>query len=284
MKSSVQSSSFRRSGANLFALFYMAALSLVMLFPFVWMISTSLKGSQLLVDPYSFIPKQPTLNTYQALLGDPLLQFGEAFWNSALSVTITILFGIPLGTMGGYALARIKGRWVDVGLIALFFLRMMPSFVTAAPQFRLLLTLGLVGHPAGLYIMYIAMSLPLTMLTVRNYLLNMPGEIEEAAMVDGCSRLQLFLKIAVPLARPAIITSTIFIFVNFWLEYILAAQLMRGQYLTLSILLVGVADPTTGRFELIFALAVLITLPIAVLFPFIAKYLTSGTFSGAVKG
>jgi len=284
MSASAHNSTFRPTRANIVALIYMVILSVIMIFPFVWMLATSFKGSQLLVDPYSLIPRNPTLYTYQALLGDPLFQFGEAFRNSALSVLVTILFGIPLGTMGGYALARIKGRWVDVGLIALFFLRMMPSFVTAAPQFRLLLAMGLVGHPAGLYIMYIAMSLPLTMLTVRNYLLNMPAEIEEAAMVDGCSRRQLFLKIAAPLARPAILTSTIFIFVNFWLEYILAAQLMRGQYLTLSILLVGVADPTTGRFELIFALAVLIALPIVILFPLIARYLTSGAFSGAVKG
>jgi multiple sugar transport system permease protein len=160
----------------------------------------------------------------------------------------------------------------------------MPSFVTAAPQFRLLLAFDLVGKAQGLYLVYAAISLPLTMLTVRNYLLNLPPEIEEAAAIDGCSRWRTFRHIIIPLSKPAIMASGLFIFINFWLEYILVAQLMRGQYLTLSILLVDIANPTTGRFDLIFSLAVLIILPIIVVFPLIARYLTAGTFAGSVKG
>jgi ABC-type glycerol-3-phosphate transport system permease component len=266
------------------SLLYMLFLTVVLLFPFVWLISSSFKGYQVLVDPYSLIPKQPTLNAYRALIGDPYLQFGEAFRNTLLSVTATLLVGLPIGVMGGYALARIKSRWVDVALITLFFLRMMPSFVTAAPQFRLLLAFDLVGKAQGLYLVYAAISLPLTMLTVRNYLLNLPPEIEEAAAIDGCSRWRTFRHIIIPLSKPAIMASGLFIFINFWLEYILVAQLMRGQYLTLSILLVDIANPTTGRFDLIFSLAVLIILPIIVVFPLIARYLTAGTFAGSVKG
>jgi ABC-type glycerol-3-phosphate transport system permease component len=263
---------------------YALLLTLILLFPFAWLVSTSFKGIQLLTDPYSFIPREPTLGAYRALLSDPFLQFGEAFRNTLLSVSATLVLGLPIGVMGGYALARIKGRWVDAALISLFFLRMMPTFVTAAPQFRLLLALGLVGSPLGLYLLYAAMSLPLTMLTVRNYLLNLPIEIEEAAAMDGCSRFQIFRHIAVPLSRPAIMASGLFIFVNYWLEYILVAQLMRGKYLTLSILLVEIAEPTMGRFDLIFSLAVLISLPIIAAFPLIARYLTSGAFAGSVKG
>lgn len=266
------------------SLIYALVLTMILLFPFAWLISSSFKGDQLLVDPYSFIPKEPTLSGYRALFSDPYLQFGEAFRNTFLSVSATLLFGLPIGVMGGYALGRIKSRWVDVALIALFFLRMMPSFVTAAPQFRLLLALKLVGNPIGLYLLYIALSLPLTMLTIRNYILNLPIEIEESAAIDGCSRFQIFRYIVVPLSQPAIMASGLFIFVNFWLEYILVAQIMRGKFLTLSMLLVEIASPTTGRFDLIFSLAVLITLPIVFVFPLIARYLTAGAFAGSVKG
>lgn len=266
------------------SLAYAIFLTVILLFPVAWLISSSFKGTQLLVDPYSFIPKTPTLGAYQALFSDPYLQFGEAFRNTFLSVTVTLLIGLPIGVMGGYALARIKSRWVDAALISLFFLRMMPSFVTAAPQFRLLLALNLVGKPQGLYLLYAALSLPLTMLTVRNFMLNLPDEIEEAAALDGCSRFQNFRYVAVPLSRPAIMASSLFIFINFWLEYILAAQMMRGKYITLSTLLVEIADPTTGRFDLIFSLAVLITLPIVIAFPLIARYLTAGAFDGSIKG
>lgn len=263
------------------------AMTIGLLFPVYWMVNTSLKGNTLYTDPFSWFPRAPDLEPYRFWLMDPSSNFWVGLRNSILSVAVACLFALPIGAMAGYALARWRTRWIDAVLLTIFLLQMMPSFVTAGPLFRQLTIAGMVGSLPGLFLIYIAMSLPLTILTVRNYLLALPGEIEEAALVDGANRWQIFWQIAMPLCKPALASSGLFIFVALWLEYILAQQLMRGSFPNLAILLIGFSNMGwSGKYrpDYMLSLGVLLMAPVVISFPLMRKYIVSGLSSGALKG
>lgn len=194
--------------------FLLMLMTFILLFPIYWMLVGSLKGGNLYVDPYSIIPTQPNFDPYNYWLNDPTSGFWEAFRNSAVSVIVTLVIGLPMGTAAGYAMSRWRTRWIDALFVGLFVLRMMPIFVTAGPQFKLMIDLGIVGNAVGLYAVYIAFSLPLTILVTRNFILNIPVEIEEAALIDGCSRFTTFTRIIMPLTKPALFTSGVWIFIQ----------------------------------------------------------------------
>lgn len=260
----------------------------LLLFPVYWMLNGSLKGGNLYVDPYSVFPNEINVDPYEFWLTDPDSGFWEAFRNSAVAVFVTLVIGLPVGAAAGYAMSRWRTRWIDFLFVSLFFLRMMPVFITAGPQFRLMIQLDLVGNVWGLYAIYIAISLPLIILVTRNFIMGLPGEIEEAALIDGASRFTVFWRIIFPLIKPALVTSAIWIFITLWLEYILAQQLMRGTYPNLAILLVRYSQQSgfSGNYrpDLVFGLGMIIMAPIMLVFPIVQRYIVSGLAAGALKG
>jgi ABC-type glycerol-3-phosphate transport system permease component len=268
-----------------FTMAILLCLTFVLLFPVVWMITSSLKGSNYYLDAYSLIPKTIDLEAYKYWLTVPASNYWLAIRNTLLSFLVTTALTIPFGTMAGYAIARWRTRWIDVFLMAMFFLQMMPGFVSLGPLFREFIELKLIGNPLALYIVYTAFNLPLVLLTMRNYFMTIPTEIEEAAQVDGCSRWGILWKVTFPLARPAMITSTIFIFMGIWLEYLLANILMRGKYVTLAVILINYSKTDNEwRPDLLMSMGVLIMIPLTLLFPLVRKYLVGGLNSGAIKG
>ncbi len=268
-----------------FTLVILIFLSFVLLFPVIWMAISSLKGSNYYTDAYSLIPKEIDLESYKYWLSVPASNYWLAIRNTLQSFLVTTALTIPLGTMAGYTLARWRTRWIDVFLIGIFFLQMMPGFVSLGPLFREFIELKMIGNPWALYVVYTAFNLPLVLLTMRNYFMTLPTEIEEAAQVDGCSRWGILWKITFPLARPAVITSTVFIFMGIWLEYLLANILMRGKYTTLAVILINYSrSDNEWRPDLLMSMGVLIMIPLTMLFPLVRKYLVGGLSAGAIKG
>lgn len=272
---------------NIDLLFTYLALGFLLAFlllPAIWMIIMSLKGSNLYADPYSFFIKEPNLEPYRYWLTDSRSNFWPALKNTFLSFVVVALVTVPLGAMAGYSLARWKSKWVNIILMVLFFLQLMPIFVMVGPLFRILVTLKLYTSLPGLYLIYVSFNLPLIIYTMRNYLLTISTEIEESAAVDGCTRWQSFWLIALPLSQPALLTSTLFVFVNVWLEYLMVNVLMRGKFPTISILLITYSNTAQNwRPDLMLSLSVLIMIPLVILFPLIRKYMVTGLTAGAVK-
>jgi ABC-type glycerol-3-phosphate transport system permease component len=256
-----------------------------LLFPVIWMVSGSLKGPNIFSDAYSLIPAHPDYRAYETWLGSAS-QLWIGLRNTTFSFISTVILTLPLGAMAGYALARWRTKWITFVLMLLFFLQMMPGFVTTGPLFRQFIEMKMIGNPLALYIVYTAFNLPLVIVVLRNYFLSLSTEIEEAALVDGCSRFRVFWKITLPLAQPALITCTVFVFMGIWLEYLLANTLMRGKYQTLATLLINTGRSWGNDFhtDVMLSMGTLILIPLTLLFPLVRKYLVSGLSIGAVKG
>jgi ABC-type glycerol-3-phosphate transport system permease component len=259
--------------------------TIALMFPIIWMVSGSFKGPNIFADAYSLIPVHPDYRAYLTWLGSSS-QLWIGLRNTTFSFVATIMLTLPLGAMAGYALARWRTRWITFVLMLLFFLQMMPGFVTTGPLFRQFIEMKMIGNPLALYVVYTAFNLPLVIIVLRNYFLSLPTEIEEAATVDGCNRFQVFWKVTLPLAQPALITCTVFVFIGIWLEYLLANNLMRGKYQTLATLLINTGRSWGNDFhtDLMLSMGTLILIPLTLLFPLVRKYLVSGLSIGALKG
>lgn len=262
----------------------LAILMGLLILPVVWMISMSFKGSNLYIDPYSLIPKEPSVKSYQYWLLDPTSNFWVSLRNSFGSFVVVALLTIPIGSIAAYTLARWKSKWVNILLMILFFLQLMPIYVMVGPLFKILIGLKIIRSVVGLYAVYVAFNLPLVIYTMRNYMLTISSEIEDAARVDGCSLWQSFCYIYVPLCQPALLTSALFVFVNVWLEYLFVNVLMSGKFPTLAILLINATNlDQNWRPDLMLSLSVLIMIPLVILFPLMKKYMVTGLTAGAVK-
>jgi ABC-type glycerol-3-phosphate transport system permease component len=276
---------FRRRLALILLFTLLLIVTVSLMFPVVWMVSSSFKGPNLFADAYSLIPAHPDYRAYETWLSSSS-QLWIGLRNTTFSFAATLILTLPLGAMAGYALARWRTKWITFVLMLLFFLQMMPGFVTTGPLFRQFIEMKMIGHPLALYVVYTAFNLPLVIVVLRNYFLSLPTEIEEAATVDGCSRFQVFWKITLPLAQPALITCTVFVFMGIWLEYLFANTLRRGKYQSLATLLINTSRGLGNDYhtDLMLSMGTLIMIPLTLLFPFVRKYLVSGLSIGAVKG
>jgi multiple sugar transport system permease protein len=269
-----------------------AALLLFTLFPFYYMVLLSFRDlSALLQDPTRLWPtlSEFTVDTYREVLtptesgGQGFLQF---MTNSGLvalgTVVATLAFAIP----GAYAIARLDfpgRRKVSVLFLAVY---LFPAILLAVPLFVFFTRLGLRGSLAALVLVYVSQTVAVTIYTLRNYFQTVPASIEEAAALDGASRFAVMRKITLPLAKPAILSNALFIFMIAWNEFLFALLFLvedRDRWtvsLGLSQLAGSIEIPTT----VLMAGSVILTLPIVVLFFASERLLTGGLTAGAEKG
>lgn len=256
----------------------------VALFPFLWMTLMSLR---IPVDAFSVPPRlfaPITLdNFYQ-------LWVVEGFWRYAINTTIVTVFtmavSLTIGCLAGYALARYRGSlgfWLLV--IALIF-RAMPQVVLLTAYKPAFFELGLWSRYETLIMVLVAVNQPFTIWMLRSFFLNIPQELDEAAMVDGCTRLGAFRRVIIPVMWPGIITAGLFSFLLAYNDFLIASQLMNGDMATMTAALGNYMGQSTrlDRLMLGIAGAVSIVLPLIVLVLTFQKYIVAGMTAGAVKG
>ncbi|GLW09240.1 transporter [Microtetraspora sp. NBRC 13810] len=254
-------------------------------FPFFYMVTLSVRDIQeLILHPGSILPRDPTLSTYADVLGrQGFLTFMR---NSAIvataSVAVTLLISIP----GAYAVARLRffgRRQVHFLFLAVY---LFPAIVLAIPLFTLFTMMGLRGSLAGLILVYIAQTVPVTVYMLRNYFESVPRSVEEAAAIDGCGRVETIWRVVLPLSKPALAATGLYIFMIAWNEFLFALLFLvekRDSWtvsLGLAQLSGGIEVPTT----VLMAGSVVLTLPIVVLFFAGERLLTEGLTAGAEKG
>jgi multiple sugar transport system permease protein len=256
------------------------------LFPIYWIVNTSLKtGAQL--SSGALWPDDPTLRNYRSVLQDG--DFLLALRNSAIVASATTLLSITIGSFAAYALARLRFPRKTLLLGIVLSISTFPVIAIAAPLFKLWTDLGIFDAPygLGLIIPNLVFSLPLTIFILTSFFREIPRELEEAALVDGATRMQTFTKVVFPLAAPGLVTAALLVFFFAWNEFLFAITLTSTpQARTVPAAIAFFTGSV--RFEApigtISAASVLVMVPLVVLVLVFQKRIVAGQTAGAVKG
>jgi len=257
----------------------------IAIFPILRILAVSLRpGNRLMSTDLAIIPPDATLESYRIILFEkPFLSW---VWNS-LAITIsTALIGVILAATAAYAFSRWKFPGRSVGLVFLLATQMIPASMLMIPIYILAIKLGMVGTYRGLVIAYCVTSIPFSVWILKGYYDTIPVDLEEAARIDGCSQLQAFLRVLLPLSTPALAITFLFNFMAAWNEYLLARVMLGSQESLLTWplglqRLQGQFQTQWGQFS---AGSILVMVPVMVLFLYSSKYLISGLTLGGVKG
>lgn len=253
--------------------------------PLLWVLVSSLKGSlEVISEPWGF-PAQPKWSNYRTAWVDA--NVGTGLLNSTITTVGTLLILLPIGAMAAYVLARSPFRG-SKAIFGLFLSGMMfPVFLVIVPLFIQMRTLGLTDSLPGLILVYVAYSLSFTIFVLFGFFVSIPKEMDEAAMLDGCSPSRAFWQIMLPLARPGLIVAGVFNAIGLWNEYGLALVLVnRKEFRTLPL---AVADLTQTQqyqadYGALFAALVVVMAPMLIAYLFVKDRLREAMLAGAVKG
>jgi multiple sugar transport system permease protein len=261
-------------------------------FPLLYMVSLSFKDiSEVLRNPGDFFPSWAeisSLATYREVLR-PVEDGGRGFLrllrNSAMVGVATVVITVGLGTLAAYAAARLQffgKRTINTAMVLVY---LFPAIVMAIPLFVLFSAIGLRDSLVGLMIVYLAQTIPVALYMLRSYFQSVPVEIEESALIDGCSRLSLIGRIVLPLAAPALVAVGLYVFMIAWNEF-LYALLFLTQSQELWTLPLGLQQLDNQEIPktVLMAGAVIISLPIIVIFFVAERFLVEGLTAGSVKG
>lgn len=260
------------------------ALFAVMVFPVFWMISTAFKTNDKI---YSFtptwLPGHPTLHHFQAAINRPY------FWtdvkNSVIVVVAVVAIALAVSFFAAIALAKYRFTGRKVFIVLVIGIQMLPPAGLIIPLYVVLAKYDLVNKLTGVILVYLTFALPFCVWTLRGFLLGIPKELEEAAMVDGSTRLGAFVRILLPLVAPGLVATSVFAFITSWNEYIFASTLLhdgRTQTITvwLSYLYGGNRFVDWGA---IMAASTLIAIPVVIFFLLVQRRIAFGLTAGAVK-
>ncbi|GAB3286191.1 carbohydrate ABC transporter permease [Kineosporia babensis] len=257
---------------------------LVTIFPLYWILSTSLKApGSIYQTPLRYWPEQLSFENYTNLFSGS--DFGQYFMNSVLVSTVSALVATLISLLSGYVLARFEFPGRGAVLAAFLVTQMVPGFIALGPLYLMMTDLGLVDTRTGLVLIYIAICIPFGAIMLRGFFENVPDELEEAAMIDGCSRLGALFRVIVPVMLPGIAATFTFNFVNCWNELFLSVTLMNSDSnKTIPTALAGFISSYDIDWGTMSAAAVLTVLPTLVLFGLASRYVVQGLTAGAVKG
>jgi N,N'-diacetylchitobiose transport system permease protein len=253
-------------------------------FPVYWMLTTSFKKREdvLSTEP-RILPESFTLDSYREAFSRE--GFYTSLRNSLIVVLITVLISLFLATFASVAIARMKFRGKRSFITTLLIVQMLPLSALIIPLFLLLTKLQVTNTIGGLAITYVAFILPFTIWTLRGFLANIPYDIEEASLVDGCTRLQAYRYVLLPLMAPGLVATAIFAFIQAWNEFLLAYIIMQSQdKLTLPVWLAGFTTRTGTDWGPLMAASTVTAIPVVIFFSLIQKRIATGVTSGAVKG
>jgi N,N'-diacetylchitobiose transport system permease protein len=274
----------RRLGLNLTGVLVLVC----SVFPVYWMVSTSFLPNNLIRNPQpTFVPWPGTARNYREVLhGDGQFPFLSALRTSLVVTVATVVVALVIALLAALAVTRFRflGRWWFV--LVILVVQMLPGEALIISMFRLLDGWRLTNTVLGLTAVYVATVLPFTIWTLRGFVAGIPAELEEAAMIDGCSRLRSFRSVTLPLIGPGLVATGVFAFIQAWNEFVMALVLMnRPDHLTLPVWLRSFRQVNSGTdWGAIMAGSTLMTIPAFVFFLLVQGRMATGLASGAVKG
>jgi multiple sugar transport system permease protein len=265
------------------------------LFPFYWMVSSSFKtyaeiGSREAV----YVPGALRLDAYRELFdaADKSYQrFGTNIVNSVKVAIPTALIAVILSTLGAYAVARLRFRGKELMLNGILLVYLFPGILLIIPLFAMLSQIGArIGFEVRdslpvLIFTYLAQTLPVALYMLANYFRTIPAEIEQAGLIDGCSRLSVIWRITIPLSVPALVSVFIYTFMIAWNEYLYAFVFLNDKNMfTMPIAINRIFNDPQPRPHVVMAASTIMTLPVVILFLALERFLAEGLAAGGVKG
>lgn len=261
-----------------------AAIVVFCLFPFYWLINTSLKSGADLSGA-ALLPPSPSVDNYTSIFGDTA--FTNALRNSAIIAGSVTVLSLLIGSFAGYALARLHLPFKFLILALVLSISTFPPIAIAAPVFELWTDIGLYNTYLGLILPSLAFGLPLTVFIMASFFHDIPRELEEAALVDGATRLQAFRKVVIPLAAPGVVTAGLLVFIFAWNEFLFAITLTstpERRPVPAAIAFFTGSQQFEVPLGTISAASVVVTIPLIVLVLIFQRRIVAGLTAGAVKG
>jgi arabinogalactan oligomer/maltooligosaccharide transport system permease protein len=276
-----KSTTFARLTASYAVLILFAAIAL---YPIWQIFNISLRpADRLLSTSLEFLPENASVDNYVALFTER--PFFLWLVNSTLVAFVVTLTGVALASTAGYAFSRYNFIGKKFGLLSLLVTQMFPATMLLLPMYIMLVKLHLINTYLGIVIMYSATALPFCIWQMKGYYDTIPVSLEEAGRIDGCNQFQIFFRIILPLAAPALVITALFSFMASWTEYVVAAQILQDTEMwTLPLGLKSFESNMGSEWGLYGAASVIVTIPVVVLFLSLSRWLVSGLTLGSVKG
>jgi len=274
------------------SLFYLVVLTIVIwtVAPYIWLIISSLSYKiDLLTTPLHWMPRRISLENYRTLFfdrGDTTANaslFLLSLRNSAIIAIATTFLAVTFGVFSAYALARVKFPGSGITVVFMMAAHMVPPIAIVIPLYTLLRRFDLLDKHIGLILVYQSFILPLVVWLLRGYFAAIPPELEDAARIDGCTRLAALFRIVLPLSRPGLVSVTVFAFIAAWNEYLYAFIYTNFDAKTLPVLIGEFSTKLGLEYLRIAAAGVLASIPPVMLALVFQRFLIHGLTSGAVK-
>jgi trehalose/maltose transport system permease protein len=287
MSTSTNVSAARRFDWGKAAIYVLAALVTVeSVFPFIYAISTSLKTGAALFST-NLWPDQPTFDNYVNLFTIAEQPFGRHILNSIMVSVLVVALSIFLGVTAAYALGRVEFKGRGLLLTTILGVSMFPQVAVLAGMFEMIRFLGLYNKSLGLVLPYLIFTLPFTVWVLTTFMKQLPKELEEAAIMDGCGPWRIIMQVFMPLLWPALVSTGLLAFIAAWNEFLFALTFVldnNERTVPVSISLISGASKYEIPWGKIMAASVLVTLPLIGLVLAFQKKIVSGLTAGAVKG
>ena len=262
-----------------------AIVVILSVYPFVYAISTSLKTGTALFST-ELIPSNADLRNYVALF-EGVQPFGKSLLNSIMVAVLTVGFAMLMGVTAAYALGRIRFKGKGLLLVCILGVSMFPQVAVLSGMFELIQSLGLYNKALGLVLPYTIFTLPFTVWILTTFMRELPGELEEAAIMDGCGPLRIIFQVFMPLLWPALVSTGLLAFIGAWNEFMFALTFVVNdteRTVPVAISLIAGATAFEIPWGTIMAGSVIVTVPLLLLVFFFQKRIVSGLTAGAVKG
>jgi N,N'-diacetylchitobiose transport system permease protein len=260
------------------------AVTAVLIFPVYWMISTAFKPTDEVnsVTP-TWLPIQPTLDHFRDAMARPF--FWDNVRNSLIVVSVTVVLSMVLAFLAAIALAKFRFTGRKIFIVLVIGIQMLPQAGLIIPLYIVLARYGEVNSLTGLIVTYMTFVLPFSVWTLRGFLIGIPPELEEAAMVDGSSRLGAFVRILLPLVAPGLVATSVFAFITAWNEFIFAYVLLNDQSKQTATVWLSYFYGTSRNVDWggLMAGSTMIAIPVVVFFLLVQRKIAFGLTAGAVK-
>ncbi|MGW2894073.1 carbohydrate ABC transporter permease [Streptomyces sp. NPDC001212] len=252
-------------------------------FPFYWMLNTAFKPAKDAIDPDpSLLPTGLSLANFRRALD--IADFWGPVGRSLIVSLSVVAIGVVVGMLAALAISRFAFRGRKVVIVGILAVQMVPLVAMIIPIFLLLNDLGQYDKLTGLLLTYLTFILPFTVWTLRGFIVNIPRELEEAAMVDGCSRTGAFIRVVFPLLAPGLVATSVYGFIQAWNEYLYALMLLSQEHQTATVWLANFTTKHGTEYAPMMAGATMMAIPIVVLFLLVQRKMAAGLTAGAVKG
>ncbi len=256
------------------------------MFPFYWALNSSFKPYSELISPATYLPQNPTLFNYDQVFNNP--QFLRGLANSAVVASTTVVLALVVGSFAAYALGRLEFRGRTIMLYLVLAMTMFPQISILSGLFQITRELGVYGSVSALILTYPIFTLPFTVWVLVSFFKGLPGELEQAALVDGATSFQTFYMVLLPLTAPALVTTGLLAFISAWNEYLFALTFTATSPTAYTVpVAIARFSGTVVREEpigAILAASVVVTIPLIVLVLIFQRRIVEGLTAGAVKG